>query len=119
MTLRHVLHEPVAWSDLIGVALMSIAAPWIAAYVHSAYVFQHGFRLYNAELGGSYFHGSTPPDPGVSTILMWFVVCAVPAMPTCLVLLAFRKRAVYRWVVWVCCIALWTWVCFKMEIAYH
>lgn len=117
MSLRQLLREPVSTSDIFGVALMSIAAPWVAAYVHSAWVFHKGFRLYNAELGGAYFHGRPPPEPGIGTILLWFFWCAIPAMPTCLVLLPFRRRALYRWLVWCCCVAVWTVMCFLSEVA--
>ncbi len=117
MSFRQLLHERVAWPDLLSLGLMSMAAPWIAAYIHSEYVFRRGIRLYNAEVGGIFFRGSTQSSAG--TVLMWIALCAVPALPTLLLLLAFRKRGVYRWLAWICAIALWTWVCFKMEIAYR
>lgn len=116
------LHERVAWSDLVGVAVMSVTAPWIAAYIHSACVFHRGFRLYNAEVGGTYFHGSMPPYPQPSlgwVLLSWIGGCGVPAILTFLLLLPFRKRVVFRWLLWVWCIAIWTWVCFKVEYAIH
>jgi hypothetical protein len=115
MSSRQLLHERVAWPDLLSLGLMSMAAPWIAAYIHSACVFHRGTRLYNAEIGGAFLRSGT----SLGTILVWITLCAVPAMPTFLLLLAFRKRIVYRWFAWACCVALWTWVCFKMEIAYH
>ena len=34
------------------------AAPAIAVAIHSGYVLHSGYRLYNAEGGGAYFHGS-------------------------------------------------------------
>ncbi len=118
MSLRQSLREGIAWPEVLSLGLMSIAAPWIAAYIHSACVFHRGIRLYNAEVGGRFFRDGAAQS-GLAAILMWIAACAVPAMPTLLVLLAFRKRAVYRWLAWFCCTALWTWVCFKTEIAYH
>src|SRR5262249_55884173 len=119
MSLRQSLHERVERLDVLGLALMSLGAPWIAAYIHSASVFHRGIRLYNAEVGGMFLHPKTTMHSSIGTILMWIAVCAVPAAPTLLVLLAFRKRIVYRWLAWLCCIAVWTWVSFKMEIARH
>ena len=58
MSLRQSLHERVAWSDLLSVGLMSLAAPWIAAYMHSSFVFRRGIRLYNAEAGGAFLGDS-------------------------------------------------------------
>jgi hypothetical protein len=113
-----------AWADWFALALISFAAPLIAAYIHSLYVFERGFRLYNAEIGGIYFHGSMPPYPPpvlslVDYILALIGACGIPAIPTFLVLLAFRKRALYYWLVWAGFIALWTWLLFQMEIAIH
>jgi hypothetical protein len=117
MNLLHSLRERVSGPDLLTLGLMSLAAPWIAAYIHSACVFHRGIRLYNAEIGGTFFRDST--QSGWGTILMWVGLCAIPAMPTLLLLLALRKRVALRWLAWFCCIALWTWMCFKMEVAYH
>jgi len=107
-----------AWADWLALALMAIAAPAIAACIHSICVFHSGFRLYNAEIGGAYFHGSAE-RPGVQTVLTFIGACGVPAIPTFLILLPFRRRAFYRWIVWSAFIVLWTWLCFKSEIAFH
>ena len=109
-----------AWSDWISLVLMSLASPWLAAYIHSVFVFNRGFRFYNAEVGGAYFHTSGPmPAPDVWSMVSWIGACGVPAIPTFLALLAARKRLLYRWIAWLASIALWTYICFKMEIAYH
>ena len=108
-------------ADWLGLVLMSLSAPWIAAFIHSACVFRRGIRLYNAEVGGIFFNGSMPPypQPGLGSVLLWISGCAVPAALTFLFLVFLRRRAAYRWLAWVCFVALWTWACFKTEIAYH
>jgi hypothetical protein len=109
-----------AWADWIALGFMALAVPVIAAFIHSWFVYHRGYRLYNAEIGGAYFHGREAMDnPGVSTVITMIGACGVPAIPTFLVLLAFRRRALYRWIVWAGFIVLWTWLYFKMEFAYH
>jgi hypothetical protein len=107
-----------AWADWFALALMSLGAPLIAASIHSLCVFQRGFRVYNAEIGGAYFHGSRAvEEPGLLTVLVFLGAYGVAAIPTFLVLLPFRKRAMYRWLVWAGSIVLWTWFFFKTEFA--
>jgi hypothetical protein len=115
-----------AWADWIALALMSIAAPLIATYIHSAWVFHSDYRLYNAEIGGIFFRGvsgSMPPfqEPsiGLRDILTLISGCGIPAILTFLALLPFRRRTLYRWIIWTGFIALWTWLLFQMEIAIH
>jgi hypothetical protein len=116
-----------AWADWFALALMALAAPAIAVAIHSGYVLHSGYRLYNAEVGGAYFHGSGEGyghGPGYGPLGFWLILtylggCGVPAIPTFLALLPFRKRALYRWLVWAGCIILWTWLLFQMEIAIH
>jgi hypothetical protein len=100
---------------------MALAAPWIAAYIHSAFVFHEGFRLYNAEIGGIYFHGNylMTRQLSLSSILTWVGGCGLPATLTFLALLPCRSSLVFRWIVWAGFIALWTFACFQLEIAYH
>jgi len=107
------------WWGLFTLVLMSFAAPWLAAYIHSECVFRKGFRMYNAEVGGVYFRGGGAGfgGPSLWDIFTWIGACSVPGLLTLLVLLPLRKRALYRWSVWGCAIALWTWVLFKSEIA--
>lgn len=110
------------WADWLALVLMSFAAPLLAAWIHSFYVFEYGFRFYNAEIGGIYFRGSMPPysQPGLSFTEASLVVisgCSVPAVPTFLVLLLFRKRVLHRWLVWAGFVILWTGVLFQLEIA--
>jgi hypothetical protein len=107
-------HQPASqarsrsWLDFVTVGLMSIAAPGIAAFIHSVWVFHTGIRFYNAQIWGL---------DGFWSIFTWFGACGAPAIPTFLLLLPFRKRVLYRWAVWVACIILWTWLLFKMEFA--
>jgi len=49
------------------------------------------------------FYGS----PDFSRVFMDMGYCSIPAIPTLLVLLPFRRRALYRWIVWVGCIIFW------------
>src|SRR4030095_9159906 len=110
-----------SWSDWLTLALMSFAAPWIAACIYSAYVYRYDLRLYHAEDGGMYFHGSGAAalHPSFWSLPSWVVACAIPATPTFLVLLLFRRRALCRWTIWLCAIVLWTYLCFKMEVTYR
>jgi hypothetical protein len=121
MTYRHPLWIRLpAWSDWLSLVLMSFAAPLIAAFFHSAWVFHRGIRLYNAEIGGEYFRGNDPvPVPSFSTLLMGISILAIPAIPTFLVLLPGRQRTFVRWTIWAGCVALWIYMCFQMEVAYH
>lgn len=109
------------WTDWFALALMSLAAPWMAAYVHSALVFERGTRLYNAEVGGIYCHGNSGSGlswkPTFLYILFWIWGRCIPAIPTFVFLLLGRRHVVYRWPIWVCCIWFWTWFAFKMEVA--
>jgi hypothetical protein len=107
-----------AWADWFALALMSLGAPLIAASIHSLCVFQRDFGLYNAEIGGAYFGGSGAVEqPGLLTVFEFLGACGIPAIPTFLVLLPFRKRVVHRWLVWAGFIVLWTWFFFKSEFA--
>ena len=109
-----------AWSDWFSLAFISVAAPAAAACIHSVFVFHRGFRLYNAEIGGPYFSPGGPNwQPGALTILHFSAACCIPTFLSFLVLLPFRKRTLYRWLVWLLLICLWTWLNFKMEYAYH
>jgi len=99
---------------------MALAAPAIAALIHSWCVYHSGHRLYNAEIGGIYFHGPEPIDKSVVRIIIINIcACGVPAILTFLGLLAVRQNAFYRWCVWSGFIFLWTWLCFKAEIAFQ
>lgn len=107
------------WLDLIVLALMALSAPWIAAYVHSAVVFYHGFRPSNAEVGGVFFRSDASLTLSIWDILIQVGAYGFPALLTFLVLLAIRRRAAYCWIVWLGFIAAWTYAFFKMEIPYH
>jgi hypothetical protein len=66
----------------------------IAASIFSAYF-------------SAYFH--TVENQGSASIADILVACGFYGIPTFLVLLPFWKRALYRWLVWIGCTALWTW----------
>ncbi len=103
MTFDHPLQKRLpAWSDWLTLALMSLAAPWVAGYIHSVFVFQRGIRLYNAEVGGIYFGSMPQPQPSLWSVFLWIGGCGLPAAITFALLLPFRKRVVYRWLVWFC-----------------
>jgi hypothetical protein len=95
---------------------MSFLAPLTAAFIHSIFVFQGGLRFYNAEIGGIYFL-CNEGQSSLRAIILLVVVCGVPAIPTFFVLIPFKKRALYRWVVWIGFVMLWTWFYFQTEIA--
>jgi hypothetical protein len=98
---------------LFALGFLSIAAPVISAFIHSACVFHSGIRFYNAELWRLSEH------PSLLDIITWIGGFSVLAIVTFLALLPFRRRALYCWIVWAFFIVLWTWFLFKMEIAYH
>jgi hypothetical protein len=107
-----------SWSEWLTVIFISLAAPWIAAFVHSADVYRRGLRLYNAQIGGFYFDSmGMARQPDASEVVRWILVCSIPAIPTFLVLLPFRKRPMYLRAAWICLVVFWTWVYFKSEIA--
>jgi hypothetical protein len=118
---RNLLTRLPAWSDWVPLGLMAVAAPWIAAYVHSELVFVRGFKLYNAEIGGIYFFHDwpPPPPPNLGTALLCASGFGVPAMITFVSLLPFRKSAALRWLAWICSIAIWVWAYFRLEYALH
>lgn len=109
-----------AWADWIVLALMSVAAPVIAGCIHSLDVILRGFRLYNAEIGGAYFHNSGWEEQSIAITFLRFVsFCVIPAVPTFAVLLIFRKRPQLCRAVWVGIVALWIWFYFSMEVSIH
>ncbi|HEY3853967.1 MAG TPA: hypothetical protein VGO67_06210 [Verrucomicrobiae bacterium] len=108
--------------DIVVLLLMSIAAPWFAAFIHSVWVFHRGFRFYNAEFGGKYFfgviygHGSEMPNFR-DDVIGWTLACVIPGAITFLILLPFRRLVWVHRILWVICIALWTLIFFKSEVA--
>ena len=97
---------------------MSIAAPVVAGSIHSLRVFQRGFRLYNAEVGGDYFwHGGVGSESVIIAFLGFICRCLLPALLTLGVLLPFRQRPQICRIVWIVVVALWTWFLFSAEIA--
>jgi hypothetical protein len=111
----------VAWVDLLTLGLMSLAAPWLAAYLHSAWVYQRGFRIYNAEVGGKYFlnqgYGYGSMEPGIGGLIDWVEGCGILSLIIFLGILWLKHRTRSRWVVWGCFVALWTFLLFQNEVA--
>jgi len=101
----------------IGLLLMAYAAAIVAAYIHSLLVFHRGTRLYQAEIGGFYFNSIEllHNDSSFVKNYLWrfFLGNGVIAFPSFLVLLLFRRtRVLYRWMVLIIIIAVWTCVFF-------
>ena len=99
---------PADWSALVFLAL---AAPVATALIHSTFVFRSGIRSYNAALW--VFSG----QHGLPDVLIWAATLSVEGLLTFLALLPFRRLGLYRWPAWVLCIALWTFLLSKMEVA--
>jgi len=106
--------QPYARADWIGLVFMSLMAPLIGAGIQSIWVFQSDHWIYQAAIGGAYFHAVE--QPGVSTTRFIFCSCGGLAIPTYLILLALPQRALYRWLAWMVAIAVWTWFYFASEI---
>ena len=106
-----------AWADWFALLAMAVAAPMIALFFDSFWHFFTGFRLYQAEVGGAYFYpGSGGVGPPVSLLVFhFFELCGALAIPTFLVLLPFRKRALVRWIVWAGFIVVWSWFAYQMR----
>ena len=102
-----------SWLDLVALGFMSLSAPVISALIHSACVFQSGIRFYNAELWRLSEHLS------LLDVISWIGGFGFPGLITFLVILPFRKSALNSWMVWVGFVAFWTFLLFKMEIAYN
>ena len=108
------------WAEWFGLVLMAFAAPVIAAFIHSFCVYERGFGLYNAEIGGSYFHGTGAVEPwSIRRIFELLMLLGIAAIPTFLTLLPFRKRTLHLRIVWVGFVALWTGALFQTEIVIH
>jgi hypothetical protein len=105
-----------AWADGIAMLFLAFASPLIAACIQSLYVFWSDHWIYQALIGGAYFH--TVEKPGVATMLFIFVYCGVLAIPTLAWLLVLRKRTIARWVGWIGSTALWTWFYFDLGSSY-
>jgi len=107
-----------AWADWFALTGMALTAPAIAQCIHSVCVFLRGYRPYNAEIGGAFFHhGSGIDDQSGTAILRFLGGCGLAAIPTLLALLPFRRQTRYRWLVWTGFIAIWTWALFSLEVA--
>lgn len=114
-TLRRNLPPSTDWYSLL---FMAATAPIVAACVHSLCVFSRGFRLYNAEIGGSCFYGMGMSHSfGLADFIIFFSGCAGGMIPTFVLLLPGRTRVFYRWTVWLLCIVLWMWLMFHNEVA--
>jgi hypothetical protein len=100
-----------SWMDFLTLGLMSLAAPLIAALIHSAFVFYSGIRFYKAEIWRLSEHTD------FWSILAWVGGLSVPGLITFLILLPFRKDTLLHWILWICCIILWTGALFITEPA--
>jgi hypothetical protein len=109
------------WLDFVTLGLMSLAAPWVAAYLHSAWVYHRGFRIYNAEIGGEYFfnygYGYGSLEPNLRDLIVWIGGCGIPGIITFLGLLWLRRRPLTCWIVWCFFVGLWTFLLFQAEVA--
>ena len=93
--------------------LFAVLAPMLADCIHSYVVLRRGIRLYNAELyvlfaGGGDFEGGR-----IGLVL----ITLFQALLTFLVLWVVAKHPVRSVVVWICCVALWTYLAFIGEVA--
>src|SRR6266704_3158896 len=88
--------RPPPPGDIVVLGVLSVAAPLLAALVHSECVFRRGIRLYQAEVL------DLSADP-----FLW-AFFAGPACFTFCVLLAFNRHPVLRWGAWICAVILWT-----------
>lgn len=111
-TLRHRFPPHIDWFVL---AFLGVAAPLIASAIHSLFIYHDGLRLYNAEIGGTYFRGGG--STGIRDLWVNACGCGTAFIPTFLVLVPVRCRRALFWLVWVSTIIFWTWVCFSMEVA--
>jgi hypothetical protein len=100
--------------DWVGLVLLSLTAPLIAACIQSVFVVFSDHWIYQAVIGGAYF--LDVEKPGASTILFILGSCGALAIPTFLILRPFRQRVLYRWLIWIGFVALWTWCYFATEI---
>ena len=100
-----------AWAEWIALFFMALAAPLIAALIQSVCVFvylsTHGF--YRSWIGRAYFY-SGAEMPGLAVDIL--VSCGICGIITFSVLVQFRERALYRWLIWIGSIVVWTWFCF-------
>jgi hypothetical protein len=82
-----------AWTEWFGLALMSWAAPVVAFLICQ---FRFCFRM--------------DYDISVSRFFYAISFCAIPAIPTFLALLPFRRRTLSRWMSWIVCTVGWTFI---------
>jgi hypothetical protein len=95
------------WANWIALAFQALASPLIAAFIQSVCVFRSDFRLYQAMIGGAYFH--SVENPGLVSTIGVLIYCCIFAIPVFFVLLPFRKRVFYRWLIWMASTAFLTW----------
>jgi hypothetical protein len=85
---------------------MALAAPLLADSVHTLCVVVGGIRFYNAELSN------------VSNPFFWDFWLVRGAV-TFLLLWPFAKTPSRHRTMWICCVALWTYLDFKSEVAFR
>jgi len=91
-----------SWFNGVALYVMSYLAPLIAACIHSVCLFHRGVRFYQAELCE------------MDRMGVWIYLAALAIVPF-MVLRFFGRRPLWRWTIWLCFVALWTFLCFKSE----
>jgi hypothetical protein len=104
-----------AWADWTALIFVALAAPLIAACIQSIYVFRGDHWIYQAVIGGAYFH--RVEKPGLDTMVFGLGSCVINGALTVPALAPFQTRALCRWLVWLGAIAFWTFFYLTTEIA--
>ena len=93
--------------------LFALFAPILADCIHSYSVLHRGRRLYNAELYVLFVGGGDFEGGWIGVVVMTLI----QALLTFLVLWIVAKHPVRSLVVWICCVAVWTYLAFIGEVA--
>jgi hypothetical protein len=101
-----VLAHRLTWRFFVLAAAMAFLAPLLADSLHSFFVVRGGIRFYNAELGRIAWSG------------FWIFV-ALRGFITFLVIWFFARIRFSDFIVWCCCLGLWTLLDLCMEVAIH
>jgi hypothetical protein len=92
--------------------LFALFAPVLALCIHSGILILRGFRLYNAELW-VLFVKDMFGDQRIAIVQAKLF----EALLTFLILCFVAKYPIRRWVMLLCCVALWVWLAFASDIA--
>jgi len=110
--------KPPASADWYSLALMAVAAPFVAACLQSWWVYHHhGFANHDAMIGGSRYvtMGKMTRSFGLIDVIPVLVGVLVAAIPSFIFLLPGRAQCLDRWILWVLCVAIWMWLMFCQE----